>query len=105
MRFIAALAVLSLITGVANAADRRVEIVNTTGRTMTHFYASRVGADSWEEDILGEETVGNGESFRVNLNDGTGACRFDFRAVFQGGAALVKRSVDVCSISRFTYNR
>ncbi len=105
MRFAAVLAVAALIGDGAGAADRRVEIVNNTGHIMTHFYASRVGAASWDADILGEDTVGNGNSFPVLLSDGTGACRFDFRAIFQGDAVLVKRDVDVCSISRFTYNR
>ncbi len=89
----------------ARAADRHVEIVNNTGRTMTSFYASRVGAKSWEEDILGQDTLDDGDSVTVNINDGSGACRFDFKAVFEGGASLEKANIDVCTISRFTYNR
>ena len=89
----------------ARAADRHVEIVNNTGRTMTNFYASRVGAKSWEEDILGRDTLDAGDSVTVNINDGTGACRFDFKAVFEGGASLEKGNIDVCTISSFTYNR
>jgi hypothetical protein len=32
----------------AFAADRRVEIVNKTGMTMTEFYASNTSASDWK---------------------------------------------------------
>jgi hypothetical protein len=41
----------------------------------------------------------------ININDGTGACKFDFKAVFEDGKSLEKGNVDVCSISSFTYTR
>ena len=87
----------------ASAADRNVDIVNQTGRTMVHFYASNSGTDSWEEDILGHDKLANGDTQPVNIDDGTGACRFDFKAVFADGSSSVRRSVDVCKVSSFTY--
>lgn len=89
----------------ARAADRHVEIVNKTGRALTELYASKVGAKSWEEDILGRDTLDNGDSVTVNVNDGTGACKFDFKAVFEDGKSIEKASIDVCAISTFTYTR
>ena len=90
---------------VALAADRRVDIVNKTGLVMTHFYASNSGTDSWEEDILGRDTLADGETVQVDINDGTGACKFDFKAVFENGSSLVRNNIDVCKISTFTYNQ
>ena len=89
----------------ANAANRHVDIVNDTGMTMAEFYASATGTDDWEEDILGSDTLANGEVFDVDIDDGSGACKFDFKAVFTDGSSHVRRSVDVCSISTFTYRR
>ncbi len=89
----------------AEAANRHVDIINKTGKALTHFYASRTGSDNWEEDILGRDTIANGETFDINIDDGTGACRFDFRAVFQGGGESIKRNINVCEISTFTYTR
>ena len=51
----------------ASAADRRVEIVNKTGMTMTEFYASNTGASDWEEDILGVDVLANGDTVRYRL--------------------------------------
>ena len=88
----------------ARAADRHVEIVNKTGRTMTSFFASKVGAKSWEEDILGKDTLDDGDTVTININDGSGACRFDFKAVFENGKSVEKANIDVCKISTFTYS-
>lgn len=87
------------------AADRHVDIVNKTGMTLTHFYASKVNAKDWEEDILGKDTLDNGETFEINIDDGSGACRFDFKAIFEGGGELIKNNINVCEISTFTYTR
>ncbi len=89
----------------ANAANRHVDIVNDTGMTMAEFYASATGTDDWEEDILGSDTLANGEVFDVDIDDGSGACKFDFKAVFTDGSSHVRRAVNVCSISTFTYQR
>lgn len=99
----AACAALLLLAGGAQAANRHVDIVNKTGMAMKHFYASSTGSNDWEEDILGRDMIGDGETFDINIDDGTGACRFDFKAVFENGASLVRKNINVCEISTFTY--
>ena len=90
---------------IASAANRHVDIVNKTGKTLSEFYASNTGSDDWEEDILGSDILEDGEVFDIDIDDGTGACKFDFKAVFTDGSSHVRRNVDVCSISKFTYTR
>ena len=92
----------SLVTS-ASAANRKVDIINDTGKTMVEFYASNTGTKDWEEDILGRDTLEPGEEFEADINDGTGACVFDFKAVFSDGSSRVREDVDVCKISKFTY--
>lgn len=99
----AALAAASITS--ASAANRRVDIVNQTGMVITEFYASNTGTDNWEEDILGRDVIADGETFDINIDDGTGRCRFDFKAVFDNGKSLVRNNINVCQISTFTYTR
>jgi hypothetical protein len=99
----AGLFVVSAAT-LASAENRHVDVVNETGRTMTEFYASATNADEWEEDILGSDTLADGEVFDIDIDDGSGACKFDFKAVFTDGTSHVRRAVDVCTISKFTYH-
>jgi hypothetical protein len=89
----------------ASAADRRVEIINKTGRTLVEFYASITTTDDWEEDILGTDTLDNGDSVVVNIDDGSGKCRYDFKAVFADGQELIRKNVNVCQIESFTYTK
>jgi hypothetical protein len=86
------------------AADRRVVIVNNTGVPMTNFYASASETNDWEEDILGRDILDDGEEVRVNIDDGSGECMFDFKGVFKGGQSVVKKKIDVCHIGKFTFN-
>ncbi len=99
---VVAVVVMGVAAG-AGAEDRRVRIINETSYTITEFYASNVGADTWEEDILGLDTLPPGESVVINFDDGTGYCKFDFKAVFSDGDEAVKRGVDVCEISSFRF--
>ena len=101
---LAAVAGAALLVGQASADtyDRRIVLVNNSSQVITHFYASNVGANDWQEDILGRSTLRPGQQARINLNDGTGYCRFDFRTVTQSGEEIVRRGVNVCAVSSYT---
>jgi len=93
-----------LSSGTAFALDRHVTIVNNTSYVIREFYASSVGQDTWEEDILGKDTLDPGDKVRINIDDGTGYCKYDFKAVFDDGDTAVKKNVNVCKIGTFTFN-
>jgi len=92
-----------LAPAMAEAQDRRVRIINETRHIIVRFYASNVAASSWEEDILGQEVLRPGQSVTVNIDDGSGYCLYDFKAVFDDGDSLVRQRVDVCKISSYRY--
>jgi hypothetical protein len=92
-------------TNSALAADRKVKIINKTKTPIFGFYASRTATDDWEEDILGEDVIMPGESMVINIDDGSGACKFDFKGEFEDGDEVVKTKVDVCKISEFSFTQ
>jgi len=84
--------------------NRVVNITNTTGVTMTHFYASNSGRSSWGPEQLGASTVlRSGQFVSINFDDGSGACSYDFRAKFADGDTLVRYNINVCSVSNYNY--
>ncbi|WP_102960970.1 hypothetical protein [Mangrovicella endophytica] len=87
----------------ALAENREVTVNNRTSGNIVQFFASNTGTNNWEEDILGVDVLAPGESVDVDIDDGTGACGFDFKAVFDDGATAVKGGVDVCEISEFDF--
>ena len=99
-----AIAVVTLAgTNTALAADRKVRVINKTKTPIFAFYASRTSTNDWEEDILGDDVIMPGESLVIDIDDGTGACRFDFKGEFEDGDAVVKNNVDVCKIGEFSF--
>lgn len=86
----------------AASADRRVRLVNNSSKTIMSFYASNTRRDRWEEDILRNSTVPPGKTVTINIDDGSGACNFDFKTVMRGGQELVRRNVDVCKVATYT---
>lgn len=102
--FLCAVATGFLIVSLpALAADRNVDVVNKTGKPITGFYASRVNQKSWEENIVKGDPIKPGETQPVDVDDSSGACKFDFKAVFADGTEAVNENVDVCSVSSVTY--
>ncbi|BCI51945.1 hypothetical protein NIIDNTM18_12230 [Mycolicibacterium litorale] len=89
----------------ASAQDRNVLIINETRHTIVEFYASNIGRDTWEEDILGEDVLAVGQSININIDDGTEACLYDFRVVFDDGSDLVRNRIDVCTIGTYRYTQ
>jgi hypothetical protein len=87
----------------AIAADRNVDIINNTKKTIQKFYASRTKLSDWQENILKGDPVKPGETQPIDIDDGSGSCKFDFKAVFADGTEAVNENVDVCSVSTITY--
>lgn len=85
--------------------NRRVRIHNQTGWTMTHFYASDSRVNSWQEDMLGRSVLSAGRSVMMNIDDGSGACLYDFKARFTNGQELTRFGVNVCQIADYYYTR
>jgi hypothetical protein len=85
--------------------NRRVRIHNQTGWTMTHFYASDSRVDDWQEDMLGSSVLAAGSSIVMNIDDGSGACLYDFKARFTNGQELTRFNVNVCQIADYYYTR
>ena len=85
--------------------NRRVRIHNQTGWTMLRFYASDSRVDSWEEDMLGRNVLEAGASITMNIDDGSGACLYDFKAEFTNGQELMRMEVNVCEIADYYYTR
>jgi len=107
-RKLIALAIVGAVTALgvtsAMALDRRVQINNNSSYDIVEFYASNKGTDSWEEDILGSDILPAGNSVLINIDDGSGYCKFDFLAVFEDGDKLTSSGNNVCEISEFNFN-
>ena len=99
---IATLAFTLSTPDIAAAQDRRVRIINGTNTTVTRFHASNTNRRNWEEDILGSSVLPAGRSVMINIDDGSGTCMFDFRAVLANGRTVEAYGMNVCRITSWT---
>jgi hypothetical protein len=102
-RGLAALFVVLALAAPAHAIDRRVRILNESSHKIVEFYGVNVGVRSWPESLLGEDALPPGGARILSFDDGSGYCRFRFRAVFDDGVDLVRESVNVCEVGTYRY--
>jgi hypothetical protein len=96
-------AVLVLLgANAAEAIDRRVRIVNESKHDIVEFFGVNAGAETGE-NMLGNDDVPAGGSTILSFDDGSGYCRFKFRAVFADGVELVRENVNICEVGTYRY--
>lgn len=88
-----------------DAHNRQVRVHNQTDWTMSRFYALSPRSNGREGDILDVDTLASGSSRALDVDDGSGACVFDFRAEFANGQALVRQGINVCQIADYYFTR
>lgn len=105
LRFSSALAgaLLTMSSVPAEAIDRHVRIVNETSHDIVAFHSSYSGTRVWGENMLGEAVLATGKSAILDFADGSGYCRFGFRAMFDDGVELVRNSINICDIGTYRY--
>ena len=56
-------------------------------------------------ELLGDDVLENGQNVRINIDDGSGACIYDFKAEFTNGEELTRSRINVCEIGEYSYTR
>jgi hypothetical protein len=84
--------------GSGDVNNRDISIQNRTGQTIMYLYWSNVAASGWGDDMLGSGVLAANQDWNVTVDDGSGACRFDFKARLADGRELEQRNVNVCAV-------
>jgi hypothetical protein len=104
-KIMASWALVFLAAGVVNtsALDRHVQINNVSSHDIVEFYASNTGTQDWQEDILGSDILPSGSSVMINIDDGTGYCKYDFLAITADGSQAIVPDNNVCELAEFDF--
>jgi hypothetical protein len=84
------------------AGQQNFTLVNNTGHTVVTLNVSASNENSWGEDILGRDTLANGESATITFPHGETQCNFDIRATYDDGATTDARNVNLCTLTTVT---
>lgn len=82
---------------VSDGQNRNVSFVNNGKESIFYIYWANIASSSWSGDQLGSSTLPAGQSWQTTVDDGSGACRFNFRAVTRGGREILRNDINVCS--------
>lgn len=104
MRMLMSAALLALSAVSAHAENRWVTVRNNTNFVMMEFYASNRDQPSWGRDWFGMDVLMNGEEKAFNLDDGSGYCIWDLKAVFDDGDEVITNGFNVCEEPYWTIN-
>ncbi len=101
-KFVALGVFLASASVAANAADRRLTVVNATSHTMTRLYASPAQGTPVDEDMLGDTILKPGQSAQLVIGGGGDACVYDLKASFDDDKTR-KQKVNVCEVRTYRF--
>jgi|SRR2546423_4827908 len=77
-------------------------LVNKTGVEIHKVYISPHDKDDWEEDILGKDTLPNGETVDIKFHRNESAENWDLRIEDSKGNAIEWENLNLLKISKLT---
>ena len=95
----AATAAILLAPAMAAAGDQDFTLRNRTGYTIDQVYVSSANTNSWEEDVLGKDTLANGESWEIEFARSEDECSWDLKVVYDDGETAEWGGVNLCATS------
>jgi len=90
------------LASVAMAGDQDFTVVNKTGIEIHQLFVTPHDSDDWEDDILGEDTLANGEQVDIKFSRKEKADMWDLKVVDADGNEVTWENLDLLSISTVT---
>ena len=86
----------------AFAGEQDFTLVNATGHAITAVYVSPSAAHVWQEDILGQGKLGDGQSATIKFSGAAKAARWDIKVVDEDKKEIEFKGFDLLKINRIT---
>lgn len=96
----AAIAVATTLAVPAWAQSQQIRFQNNSGQTLVYLYASDSNNQSWEQDLLGQNVLRNGQYFDLTIHN-VSNCIYDILMQFESGAEL-QDQINICNIGTYT---
>jgi hypothetical protein len=99
------LAVAGIALVAASAAplgDQDFTLVNKTGVEIHALHVAPHSSDDWGEDILGKDTLANGESLEITFGKHDRAHHWDLRIEDEKGNSVTWENLDLMKIEEVT---
>lgn len=88
--------------GITLAADQDFVLVNETGVEIHNLHVSPSDKEEWGDDILGTDTLADGESAEVKFSPKEEAEKWDLRVADKEGNSIEWSNLNLLKISKIT---
>lgn len=82
-----------------DATNQNFTLNNNTGHVVVTLNVSPSNENTWGEDILGRDTLANGESAQITFPRAETQCLWDIRATYDDGDTTDSRGVNLCELT------
>lgn len=89
-------------------AKQDFQLVNKTGYEISSVFVSASKADEWEDDVLTDDTLDDGDTLTVRFKGAGKTCKFDIKVVYEvDDSEAIWHDIDLCATSKVTirYNK
>jgi len=87
----------------ALAGEQDFSLLNATGYEISELYVAPSQSDDWQEDVLGQDTLGDGQKANVSFSRDADACDWDLKVVYSDDNSSAEwRGVNLCELSAVT---
>ena len=104
-KVILALGVITILlaaTAFARAGKQDFILHNETGVEINELYVSPHTSDDWEDDVLGQDTLADGESLKITFDDREKHVNWDLKVTDGKGNSIEWENLDLTEISEVT---
>jgi hypothetical protein len=100
--FAAAFAIVT-VPALAQNAKQDFTLVNRTGYELKALFVSPSKAESWEEDILGQDVLEDGKAVNVHFNPKAETCKWDLKVIYtDDDSSAIWQSINLCEVDKIT---
>jgi len=96
------IAIFVTATAFARAGKQDFLLHNKTGVEIHSLYVSPHSTDDWEEDILGKDTLPDGDSVKITFEDRDKRVHWDLKVTDKDGNSLEWYDLNLIEISEVT---
>ena len=92
-----------VVAGSAHAqAKQNFNLTNDTGYVISEVYVSPTAVADWQEDVLGQDVLGDQENVDINFDRSETSCKWDIKVVYDDGESAEWDGFNLCTISDIT---
>jgi hypothetical protein len=84
------------------AADQDFTLVNKTGYEIDQVYVSPASAKNWHNDVLGQDTLVDGNFVKITFAPENEICKYDIKVVYSDKDEAEWGNIDLCKEEKIT---